>query len=361
MTRELNFLDYEGQSIFAYSLDELPLLLKYLGEPSFRAKQLIEWLYKRFANSYDEMLNLPKSLREKLQAFAPLVRAELVLEKVADDGTRKYLIRFADGELVESVGLPSSGAQGEQRLSACVSSQVGCAMACSFCETGRGGFSRNLLPGEFAEQIRIIAESFGQRVSHVVVMGQGEAFANYDASIAGLRILNNKDCFNIGARHITISTSGIIRGIERLAVEPEQFTLAVSLHSAIQETRDALMPGLKNQTLAELARAIRYYFEKSGRRPSLEYALIEGHSSSEDEIVALASFARNLKAHVNLIPINPSPSDSIDLRPPSKRRIREIQAILNKAGVESNVRKSRGADIAAACGQLLSLEKKSLT
>lgn len=332
-------------------------MLAELGEPAFRAKQLISWLYEHHAASYDDMLNLSKSLREKLREHAPLERAELVLKKESSDGTRKYLIRFADGALVETVGLPSFSDGGElERLTVCVSSQVGCAMACTFCETGKGGFLRNLLPGEITEQVRITAEDFGMRVNNVVVMGQGEPFANYDATLAALRILNSAQAFNIGARHITVSTSGLIKGIERLASEPEQFTLAVSLHSAIQSTRDKLMPGLKNQTLPELARAIKAYADKTGRRPSLEYTLIEGPSSSDDEIAALASFARNLHAHVNLIPINPSPSDAGKFAAPSKKRMFEISRTLERAGVNSTIRKSRGADIAAACGQLLSLE-----
>lgn len=348
-----------GSSIFSYALDQIPQLIAALGEPAFRAKQLIEWLYVKHAAHYDEMLNLPKGLREKLEAVAPLQRAELILQEESTDGTHKYLIRLADGALIETVGLPSQSKsldQESERLTVCVSSQVGCAMACSFCETGKGGFLRNLLPGELAEQVRIAGEDFGRRISNVVVMGQGEPFANYDNTLAGLHILNSAQAYNIGARHITLSTSGLIAGINRLAEEPEQFTLAVSLHSALQTTRNGLMPGLANQTLPELSRALKNYINKTGRRPSLEYTLIDGPSSSVEEISALASFAKMLSAHVNLIPINPSPSDKEKLSPPSKSRQHQIRVALEKAGVNATLRTSRGADIAAACGQLLSRE-----
>lgn len=361
-----------GASIFAYSLEEIHSLVLTIGEPAFRAKQLIEWLYVRNAASYDEMLNLPLSLRQKLNEIAPLKRAELVLRKVSRDGTRKYLIRFDDGALVETVGLPqaskdekwpqvsaddeSQNSQKRSRFTVCVSSQVGCAMACSFCETGKGGFGRNLLPGEITEQVRIASEDQGERASNIVIMGQGEPFANYDNTLAALYILNSKQAFNIGARHITVSTSGLIGGINRFADEPAQFTLAISLHSAIQTTRDLLMPGLKNQTLPELSAALKNYYQRTGRRPSLEYALIEGPSSSEDEITALASFARTIGAHVNLIPINPSPSDKEKLRAPSNKRIQAIRKQLEKGGIATTIRKSYGSDIAAACGQLLSME-----
>lgn len=363
-----------GISIFAYSIEDIHSLVSAVGQPAFRAKQLIEWLYVRNASSYDEMLNIPLSMREELTELAPLKRAELLLRKVSRDGTRKYLIRFADGALVETVGLPQtikdekspqSSTKGESlipskrsRFTICVSSQVGCAMACSFCETGKGGFGRNLLPGEIVEQVRIASEDQGERASNIVVMGQGEPFANYDNTLAALYILNSKQAFNIGARHITVSTSGLINGIQRFADEPAQFTLAISLHSAIQATRDLLMPGLKNQTLPELSAALKNYYQRTGRRPSLEYALIEGPSSSEDEITALASFARTIGAHVNLIPINPSPSDKEKLRAPSKKRIDTIRKQLENAGVVATIRKSYGLDIAAACGQLLSLENE---
>jgi len=346
--------------IFAFGLYSAPngdtaasyqTLMKQLGQPAFRAKQLAQWLWVRGAQSYDDMSNLPAELRIQLADTAPLQRATVQQRQISKDGTRKYAIRFADGVSVEAVGLPSLKME-DQRLTVCLSTQAGCAMACAFCETGRGGLIRNLTAGEIAEQARIVGADFEQRVSNVVVMGQGEPFHNYDATLTGLRILNaseDKGGFGIGARHITLSTAGIIKGIKSLASEPEQFTLAVSLHSAIQSTRDKLMPGLKAQTLALLETALIDYSETSNRRPSLEYALIHKTNTAPEEIVALIQFARKTKAHVNLIPLNPTSSqfktaDNVEAMHTAK--------VLRAEGIETTLRKRRGADIDAACGQL---------
>lgn len=319
-----------------------------LGEKRFRAEQIAEWLYAKHATSFDEMTNVSKELRERLERVAPLFRAEIIERQVSADGTRKYLIKFHDGVSVEAVGLPTV-----DRLTVCMSSQAGCAMGCVFCATGQAGFKRNLSSGEMTEQVRLIAQDFGRRVTNIVVMGQGEPFLNYDAVMAALRILNHPRYFNIGARHITLSTCGIIAGIERLATESEQFTLAVSLHSAVQDTRDALMPGVKGQPLARLKDALKRYYEATGRRPSLEYTLIEGKQTSPREIEALAEFARELHAHVNLIPVNASSDASI--KPPSPAETARISQYLQKAGVNATLRTERGSDIAAACGQLAQL------
>lgn len=331
--------------VLAYSLPELADLMGRLSQPRFRTKQLIEWLYKHNAPSFSEMTTFPASLREQLSEVAPLQRACVVQKQVSSDGTRKYLIEFADGTRVEAVGLPT-----RDRLTACVSSQAGCAMGCTFCATGAAGFERNLAPGELAEQVRIIAEDFGERVSNVVVMGQGEPFANYDAVLAGLRILNSPDGFNIGARHITVSTCGLVEQINRFAEEPEQFVLAVSLHSAVQETRNRIMPGVKGNSLKSLQRALVRYFSITKRRPSLEFALIDGVQTSEREMAALTEFAREVGAHVNLIPVNPVAGSNVVA--PSAHRVAQIAKRLQDAGVNATVRTERGSDIAAACGQL---------
>lgn len=341
-----------NQPILNLSLQQLNELLNSVGEKPFRARQVAEWLYLHHAPSYDAMTNLSKSLREKLAAVAPLVRSRIVEKQVSADGTCKYLIEHSDGVCVEAVGLPT-----HDRLTVCMSSQAGCAMGCVFCATGQSGFRRNLYPGEMTEQVRLIAQDFQRRVTNVVVMGQGEPFLNYDAVIAALHILNDERFFNIGARHITISTCGIIKGIEQLAQEPEQFTLAVSLHSAIQATRDSLMPGVAKQPLCELRKALALYFEKTGRRPSLEYTLIEGKQTSAEEIDALAAFASELHAHINLIPVNAAGNPSI--KPPSTQTIRHIAQHLEKAHVNATVRTERGADIAAACGQLARNHKQN--
>lgn len=337
-----------NQPILNLSLEQIQELVLSLGEKRFRAEQIAEWLYAQHAASFDEMTNMSKALREKLERRAPLHRAEIIKRQISKDGTRKYLIKFIDGVSVEAVGLPT-----DDRLTVCLSSQAGCAMGCVFCATGQAGFKRNLFPGEMTEQVRLIAQDFKRRVTNIVVMGQGEPFLNYDAVMAALRILNHPRYFNIGARHITLSTCGIIAGIDRLATESEQFTLAVSLHSAVQSTRDALMPGVKGQSLERLKDALKRYFEATGRRPSLEYTLIEGKQTSLSEIEALAMFAREIGAHVNLIPVNASRDTSIT--PPSPAEIARICQYLQKSGVNATLRTERGSDIAAACGQLAQL------
>lgn len=338
------------RSVLEYSLAELGKLVADLGQPRFRTKQLVEWLYKHNAPTYSEMTSFPAALRDKLSATAPLVRAKVIKKQTSSDGTRKYLIQFADGTYVEAVGLPT-----RDRLTACISSQAGCAMGCTFCATGAAGFGRNLFAGELAEQVRLISEDFSARVSNVVVMGQGEPFANYDAVLDGLRILNSPEGFNIGARHITVSTCGLVDKINRFAEEPEQFVLAVSLHSAIQTTRDRIMPGVKNNTLEDLKAALLRYGSITNRRPSLEFALIEGVQTSEYEMTALTKYAYEIGAHVNLIPVNPIAGS--DVVAPSPRRVAEIADRLRAAGVNATIRTERGQDIAAACGQLAGSHK----
>jgi 23S rRNA (adenine2503-C2)-methyltransferase len=324
---------------------ELQQLVADLGQPRFRADQLVRWLYARAARSFAEMTDLPAGLRETLAGRLELPLPDLVDRQVSADGTRKYLLRLADGETIETVGLPV-----DERLTVCFSTQAGCAMGCSFCATGIGGLVRNLGPGEMVDQVNLVAEDFGQRVTNVVAMGQGEPFANYDAVLGGLRFMNAPDGLGIGARHITVSTCGLIAGIRRFAHEPEQFTLAVSLHSAVQATRDRLMPGVRGQTLLSLRQALADYAAATGRRPSLEYALIAGANDTEPELRALVAFCRDLLVHVNLIPVNPIAEAGFDRS--SADRISAFRSTLAREGIEASVRAERGADIDAACGQL---------
>lgn len=331
--------------IASLDLDGLADALTALGQPAYRRKQLVAWLYARLAPAFDDMSDLPASLRT---AFAE--RYELthpVAEDVqrSSDGTRKYLWRLADGVTVESVGIPSG-----DRLTVCFSTQAGCAMGCTFCATGKGGFVRNLLPGEMAWQVALVARDFGMRASNAVAMGQGEPFANYEATLGGLRLMNAADGLGIGARHLTISTCGVIPGIQRLAQEPEQFTLAVSLHSAVQQTRDRLMPGSRRWPLDQLQSALIDYTQRTGRRPTLEFALIAGQNDTPAEIAALVAFARGWMSHVNLIPVNPVAGTGTSR--PEQARVAEVASALAAAGVESSIRTERGTDIDAACGQL---------
>ena len=326
-------------------LEELQDLVKELGQPAFRAKQLNEWIHDKNVCSFDEMTNLPAALREKLsERFSFNVPVELV-KQVSKDGSRKYLLQFSDGVSVETVGMPN-----RNKLAVCISSQAGCAMGCAFCATGLAGLSRSLTAQEMVDQVLHVARDFGERVTSVVFMGQGEPFANFDATVQALRILNDPDGLAIGARHLTVSTCGVIPGIRRFAELPEQFTLAISLHSAIQGTRNQLMPGVKKYTLLRLHEAIQLYVEKTGRRPTYEFAMIDDINDTNPEMQALVDFCAGTLCHVNLIQLNNIPDSPFHPSPIEK--VESLQRRLTMHGVETTIRNSRGSDIDAACGQL---------
>ena len=330
-----------------YALSELPSLMKELAQPSFRAQQLTEWLYQRHASSYDEMTNLPAALRAALSERFPLTMPEIVNRQVSRDGTRKYLIEFDDGIRVETVAIPSRGGD---RLTVCFSTQAGCAIGCAFCATGREGFARNLTPGEIVDQVLIAQDDMGKRVTNVVGMGQGEPFLNYDNTMAALRILNNKKGLEIGARHISVSTCGILPGIKRFSEEPEQFTLAVSLHAARQGVRDLLMPNVARFKLGNLKSALQEYIAKTNRRVTLEYIMIDGVNDADEDLKALQKFCANLLCHVNLIPINAI--EGSVFQPSEPETINRWLNAIQKKGTEATLRDSRGSDIDGACGQL---------
>lgn len=330
---------------------ELEDLVTSWGYPRFRAKQIHEWVHRHHAASFDTMSNLPKDLRTKLSEFFPLETVKIFDRQISLDGTRKYVVTLADGSLVETVGMPVYYRDGSlDRLSVCVSSQVGCPMACQFCATGREGLTRNLTAAEIIAQVALVQEDFQERVSNVVVMGQGEPFLNYDEILAALRILNSRDDFNIGARHITLSTCGIIDGIDRLSQEPEQFTLAVSLHSALQKKRDRLMPKVAKQPLSDLKKAVERYTQSTNRRVSFEYLLIKDINDSEEDLRALLDFCDGLLCHVNLLPVNTVEGSPLQAASPATAK-HWVETLIHY-GVETSFRKSRGADIDGACGQL---------
>lgn len=337
------------------------------GQPAFRAKQLTEWLLAKGASSYDQMSNLPGALRSSLETDYPLTPTKIADRRISKDGTRKYVIELSDGCLVETVGIPSPEQKSKNKakgkdgshtdkegktahLTVCFSTQVGCAMGCSFCATGQEGLTRNLSSIEMVEQIRIVQEDFGRRVTNVVSMGQGEPFQNFDSVIEALRFLNSSKGFGIGARHITISTCGIISGIEKLSRIPEQFTLAASLHSAKQELRNDIMPRCSSQTLEDLKQALVDYVDATNRRPSLEYTMISGVNDQDEDLKALVRFTKGLLCHVNLIPLNDIPESPF--KPCSPKTYRRWIDVLAQNGVEATLRNSRGSDIEGACGQL---------
>ena len=334
------------QPIKSLTISELEDIMRNAGLSAFRAQQILTWVYEKEAQSYEEMSNIPKVIREQFDLSFPLYVPKMMEKLVSVDGSRKYLIEFHDGVYVETVGLPSA----DGRLTVCCSSQAGCAMGCSFCATGKNGLLRNLQPGEIVDQINVVQNDFGERVTNVVVMGQGEPFANYDAVIGALKIMNHPKLLNIGARHITVSTCGIISGIERFMQEEEQFTLAVSLHSARQDVRDEIMPAMKEQRLGTLRQALDRYANATGRRFSFEYALMSGVNDGEEDLKALITYCRRLLCHVNLIPLNEIEESSI--KPVSRQHMEEWREALENAGIPASVRRSRGSDIAGACGQL---------
>lgn len=333
--------------IKAFSYSQLVALMKKLEQPAFRARQIYEWLYLHHVTSYDEMTTIPLSLRTLLALRFPLYTPSLINRQISSDGTRKYLFSYQDGVCVETVAIPSTKGN---RLTVCFSTQAGCAMSCAFCATGKEGFSRNLLPGEIVDQVLLAQKDMNLRVSNVVGMGQGEPFLNYDNTLAALRILNDPKGIAIGARHISISTCGIIPGIKRFSEEPEQFTLAISLHSAVQHTRNKLMPKVACFPLDDLKNALLHYIRCTNRRVTLEYIMIKGVNDSRDDLVCVHEFCHNLLCHVNIIPINTVSGSGF--QPSDASTIQYWTHSLQSAGIETTVRSSRGADIDGACGQL---------
>jgi 23S rRNA (adenine2503-C2)-methyltransferase len=349
-------------NIKRFDINGLRDLAVSLGEGAYRGNQLAQWLYLHGAQNFDQMNNLSKSLRAKLTEKYELFWPEIIRQQEADDGTRKYLLRLVDGLTIETVAIVSG-----DRLTVCFSTQAGCAMGCVFCATGRLGLERSLSCGEMVDQLLVVAKDFDRRITNVVAMGQGEPFSNYDATLMALRLINNPELLGIGARHITISTCGLVRQLRRFASEPEQFTLAVSLHSAVQETRDKLMPGLTSQPLDSLHRALLDYMTKTSRRPSLEYALINGVNDTQEQLDALIEFctvpAPGL--HVNLIRLNSYDSEGnngvnddsgsgAQYLASGADKFKEFERRLMLANVGVSIRASKGSQIAAACGQLAS-------
>ena len=330
-----------------YGISGLKSLMESYNEPSFRASQLVRWLYAEGISSYHEMSNLPLPLRLRLEEEEPLSPPELLDRRISEDGTRKYLLRLADGQCIETVGIPD-----HTRLTVCFSTQVGCAMACLFCATGSKGLARSLGPGEMVDQLTVVSRDMATRITNAVAMGEGEPFSNYDATLEALRIMNSTNGPGIGARHLTLSTCGLTRQIDRFANEPEQFTLAVSLHSAVQSTRNKLVPALTDQGLKALRKSLVSYTERTNRRFSFEVVLIKGINDTPEEVSALVDFARGLLCHVNLIPLNQMSEKVGEHEPSPMPRCQEISSILQQAGIDCTVRRSRGSDILGACGQL---------
>ena len=323
--------------------EELSEALSKMGEPPFRGKQLFQWLC-RGVRSLDDMTSLPQGLREKLRETAVFSPPEIARKQVSKlDGTIKYLWEFSDGNCVESVLM-----RYHHGNTVCVSSQAGCRMGCAFCASTIAGKARDLTPGEMLDQVLFTSLDSGVSVSNIVLMGIGEPLDNFDAVLKFLDLVNRPDGLNIGMRHISLSTCGLVPGIRRLAELRLQLTLSVSLHAPDNETRSKLMPVNKTYGVEELFRACHEYFQLTGRRVSFEYALIDGVNDRDWQAERLADRLRGMPAHVNLIPLNRVTERN--LRP--SRRMREFQSLLESRGVTATVRRSLGGDIDASCGQL---------
>jgi 23S rRNA (adenine2503-C2)-methyltransferase len=330
------------ETLLGKSLPELTNWVEKQGQPPYRGKQLHQWLYQKGVRSLMEISVFPKQWREKL-AHYPIGRSHLHFRTMASDRTRKYLLRLEDGLMIETVGIPSP-----KRLTVCVSSQVGCAMNCDFCATGKSGFTRNLKAYEIVDQILTVQEDFQQRVSNVVFMGMGEPLLNLKEVIAAVKSINQD--MGIGQRSVTISTVGLAKKIQELAEYKLQITFAVSLHASNQKLREKLIPTAKHYPLPDLLAECREYVKITGRRVTFEYILLAGVNDLPENALELAKHLRGFQTHVNLIPYNPI--TEADYQRPNETRINQFVNLLKQQKIAVTVRYSRGLEAEAACGQL---------
>lgn len=339
----------EKKVLSGLALADIEKITDELKASKFRARQIHNWIYLKSVSSIDEMTDLSKNFREEFEQIAQVTDVKIKTRQVSKDGTIKYLIEYPDGNCVETVLMRFDN---RANLTACVSSQVGCAVNCDFCATGKRGFVRNLSVNEIVEQVLTIQRDTGLKVTNVVFMGQGEPLLNLDNVLGALEIFNNN--FQIGARRITISTSGIIPGINKLAEKELQSTLAISLHSPNSKVREKIMPIEKKYPLSELKKALKDYVEKTGRRITIEYLLMKDLTDSIETAKELAVFLKDIKCNVNLIPYN---SVEEKFQKPSQNSIMKFKYILEHSGKKVTIRLERGADINAACGQLSGVAK----
>jgi 23S rRNA (adenine2503-C2)-methyltransferase len=358
------------ENITDLSCAQIDALVLSLGEPLYRAAQIRKWVYQGLAGSFDEMTNLPIDLRNKLAAKTGVRNLELVRQVTGGDRTVKALLKCSDGNTVETALMYYAGEDKKERWTVCVSTQAGCGMGCPFCATGQQGLDRNLTAGEIVSQVLHFASMLRDkpapdaadvnaghsRVSNVVFMGMGEPLANYDNLWRAVETLNSPDCFKLGARNMTISTSGLVPQIKRLAREKLQVGLAVSLHAADNDLRNKLVPVNRKYPLEQLIPACREYTQLTGRRLSFEYTLFNGINASTAHARALAALIHGLNAHVNLIPANITPNAAYG--PPPARVVLAFENELSKAHVNVTLREPRGRDIDAGCGQMRGRHRK---
>ena len=340
-------MNQQKTDIRSFEYEELIAFLKEKGQPAFRGKQVFSWLHEKLADSFDEMTNLPKALREELREtcdLRPLKKREVLTSEI--DGTKKYLFELCDGFLIESVMMPYKHGN-----SVCVSSQVGCNMGCSFCASTIDGCERDLTASEILGQVYEIQKDIDERVSNIVIMGMGEPMINYDNVVRFVRIISDENALHISQRNITISTCGIIPAILKLSGERLKVTLALSLHAPNDEIRRKIMPVAKKYAIRDVLSACDTYFENTGRRVTFEYCLIDNINDRKEHAKELAQLLKGRNAHVNLIPVNPTPENNYGAA--KEKDIETFQNILESAGITTTRRREMGRDISGACGQLV--------
>jgi 23S rRNA (adenine2503-C2)-methyltransferase len=337
------------QNLTGLTLPELELFVQAIGEKKFRGRQLFGWIYQKRAVDFNEMTDLAKALREKLADLAVVGQVQQIgRQDSTQSGTIKFLHRLQDGAMIESVYIPESS-----RRTCCVSTQVGCACKCSFCATGAMGFKRDLSAGEIVDQVIQAERDARQEITNVVLMGMGEPLLNYDAVLKACDLLNDENGLAVGSRHIVVSTVGIIPAIYRYADEGRPYRLAISLHSAMDEKRQKLLPIAKKYPLPELMQAIRYYSRKARQHPTIEYVLLAGVNDGEEDAVALRQVLQGLSCKINLIPYNAALTK---FKAPDTSAVEKFASRLLPLHAPVSVRWSKGSDINAACGQLATLK-----
>ena len=336
----------EKKDIASYSFEELQEEMLAIGEKGFRSRQIYSWIHEKLVDDFEEMTNLPKTLRQKLESAYEIRRVEMEKRQISKiDGTNKFLFCLKDGNMVESVLMKYKHGN-----SVCISSQVGCRMGCRFCASTLDGLERNLTPSEMLRQVYQIQKITGERVSNIVIMGTGEPLDNYDNFLKFIHMVSDEHGLNISQRNITASTCGIVPNIRRLAEEKLQITLALSLHGSNQEKRRSLMPVANKYELHEVLEACDYYFEKTGRRITFEYGLVHGVNDTPEDAKELMGILKDRNCHLNLIPVNPIKERNYEK--PDKKSAENFKNKLEKNGINVTIRREMGSDIDGACGQL---------
>ena len=334
------------KDIASYSFEELQEEMLAIGEKGFRSRQIYSWIHEKLVDDFEEMTNLSKTLRQKLEAAYEIRRVKMEKRQISKiDGTNKFLFCLKDGNMVESVLMKYKHGN-----SVCISSQVGCRMGCRFCASTLDGLERNLTPSEMLRQVYQIQKITGERVSNIVIMGTGEPLDNYDNFLKFIHMVSDEHGLNISQRNITASTCGIVPNIRRLAEEKLQITLALSLHGSNQEKRRSLMPVANKYELQEVLEACDYYFEKTGRRITFEYSLVHGVNDTPEDAKELMGILKDRNCHLNLIPVNPIKERNYEK--PDKKSAENFKNKLEKNGINVTIRREMGSDIDGACGQL---------